>query len=82
MESMELIKVVLIFQAIATLIIGLVFFSQAMVWSSEKMTSAIHNSTNISDIATGYNDLSKRFELGAYIVLVIAMIELVILYRI
>jgi len=78
---MELIKVVLIFQAVVTLIIGLVFFSQAIIWSSDRLTNTEISADSISGLSQSYEDLAKRFEMGAYIVLIVAAIELIILSR-
>jgi hypothetical protein len=81
---MNLVKAVLIFQAIATIIIGLVFFSQAIAISSEKVSQTNINSIDnpIEGFSLSYHDFAKRFEAGAYIILVVAFIELLILYRI
>ena len=76
-------KLVLIFQAIITLILGIVFFSQVISIDGHKISQPeilentsgkITNSINIDDIKT-------RYSTASYILLFISLIELLIITR-
>ncbi|MAG40053.1 hypothetical protein CMI41_03735 [Candidatus Pacearchaeota archaeon] len=79
-------KIVLIFQAVITLLIGLVFFLQITGLDehgikeikfeiNEEISSAVNQSQE------NYVNISQRFEIAGYILLVIAIIEILIVSR-
>jgi hypothetical protein len=66
-------KIVLIFQAAITLVIGIFFFIGFMTTPQINVDS--------DGVKTNAGDFSERFEGGSYILAIISLIELVIISR-
>ena len=83
---MRLGKFVLVFQAVVTLIIGVVFFVQfftvgsALESNVDNLTSAIKSNIT-SPEAYELLDYQRRFQLGAYLLGGVGLLELVIISR-
>jgi len=77
-------KFVLLFQAIVTLIIGIVFLS-SMIHISKNVTSDMIWSAGtveqMEKTTTSFQDFSIRLEKGSYILLVLSAVELIIIMR-
>jgi hypothetical protein len=78
---MEWGKFVLFFQAVVTLIFGLIFFSQMITTHSP--TPAAINSSNDNPIPQlqSISDFGYRMKVAAYVLLFVALIEFVIISR-
>ena len=77
---MKWVKVVLIFQAIITLILGLVFFSQVMAFATDKISDEGIQDGETQNI-TGITEIKQRFSAAAYILLFVSSLELIIVIR-
>jgi hypothetical protein len=75
-------KIVLIFQAVVTLILGFVFASQ-MVNVPHVQSPAIENlsGAGIDTTFSGLQDVAYKFKTTAWILLTISIIEIVIISR-
>jgi hypothetical protein len=74
-------KFMLVFQAILTLVIGIIFLAQSLSVASQHVSETFATYGNPDNASLAYFDLSSRFKLGGYIVLVVSLIELIILQR-
>ncbi len=78
-------KIVLLFQAIVTLMIGLVFFSQLVVINQDEIDNIkveIASGENFTDnLSPTMIDIKQRFTVAAYILLVISVIEFILIFR-
>jgi len=77
-------KVVLIFQAVITLVIGMVFLSQLNLLDESEIQKIIVESVNpnpFSEESTTIIDLKQRYKSAAYILGVLSLIELIIISR-
>ena len=78
-------KIVLLFQAIVTLIIGIAFFSQLTVIGGSDISqlkidfSSGNNST--MNTSQAINDIRTRFTIASYVLLVIGLIEVILIMR-
>jgi len=75
-------KVVLIFQAIITLILGIVFLSQVMTIDAHE-TAQAENTTNPlqNSLLIELSEIRMRYSAAAYILLFVSLIELLIITR-
>lgn len=76
-------KILLVFQAIITLILGIVFLSQVFSLSASHISKlqigvVPHNSKNN---AIQFFDIKQRYYNASYILLVVSLMELIILSR-
>jgi len=77
-------KIVLLFQAVITLILGIVFFSQVLALDMAKVSEL---RTQVQDInlsdesAPEYIDLKARYTGAAYILLFVSLMELIIITK-
>lgn len=77
-------KIVLFVQAVATLIIGIVFLSQVLVINTsgalDQMTSPVEElpTSNTQEILL---DLKQRYATATYILVVVGIIEILIISR-
>jgi hypothetical protein len=79
-------KVVLIFQAVVTLILGLVFLSQILIAdmsrvSDLKIEVMANKPFSPEDAKTEMIDLRQRYSLASYILLIVSLIELIIIAK-
>ena len=78
-------KIVLLFQAIITLMIGLVFFSQLIVINQDEIANIrveIASGENFTDnLSPTMIDIKQRFTIAAYVLLVVSIIELLLIFR-
>jgi len=81
---MKWTKIILIFQAVITLILGVLFLSQVLALDIAKVSELrIQVSEgNLSDGETlGYIDMKQRYASAAYVLLFISIMELVIITK-
>jgi len=77
-------KFILLFQAIITLILGIIFFSQILNINIQKITQSeiTIDTLNISSQQTiGLPELQKQYSTASYILLFVSLIELIIITR-
>jgi len=79
-------KTVLIFQAVVTLIIGMVFFFQILELDQQKISELkieVNDGFTIDgeEPETIFIDIKERYTKASYILLVVAVIELLIMSR-
>ena len=76
-------KIVLIFQAVITLILGIVFFAQVLTIDASKISDLKTSIANPSDNSTAPEpiDIKQRFASAAYILLFISLMELIIITK-
>lgn len=83
---MRLTKIVLLFQAIVTLIIGLVFFSQVIKIDQHKLEELrieiMKGDVLWQDQAQPVLiDLKKRYSVAAWVLMVVSLIEIILISR-
>jgi len=76
---MRIIKLILIIQAIITLVIGMVFFAQFISLKLNQTSVMISESMNRT--TNEFSKLKSKLELTGYLLIVIALIELIIIIR-
>jgi len=78
-------KIVLIFQAVVTLIIGVVFFLQFTAIDKAEITTITAEITSgnsfTNDIPPALAEIKQRYTMAAYTLLIVSIIELVIISR-
>lgn len=79
-------KVVLIFQAIVTLIIGMVFLSSFIKLdniSTDKIKASLNEGYSILDkeFSPSLRDLKQRYIIATYVLLIVFVIEILIIAR-
>ena len=79
---MGLGKVVLIFQAVITVILGIVFLTQISALNTQSDQTEL-NLSNPDDMPKifGLDDLKTKFVTAGYVLLIVAIIEFVIISR-
>lgn len=80
-------KIVLLFQAVVTLIIGMVFFSQFLAIDQAKMEELkVEMSKGYiiwdDDAPPTMVDLKQRYSIAAYVLLIISVFEILLISRI
>jgi hypothetical protein len=77
-------KTVLLFQAVITLLLGLLFFSQVLTLDAAKI-SELRVQVQDLDLSDGssseYIDLKQRYASAAYILLFVSLMELIIITK-
>lgn len=77
-------KIILLFQAIITLAIGIAFFSQLTVIGasdiSEIVSELINSSTEPGTSAT-LDNIKAKYTVASYILLIIGLIEVILIMR-
>lgn len=74
----------LLFQAIVTFIIGIVLISQVLNLDSMGVSELVHNIGTVENPGDFYDasyNIKSRFEIGSYILVVVALIEVIIITR-
>jgi hypothetical protein len=78
-------KIILLFQAVITLILGMVFFSQlTIIGTSDVAGIAEHLSGTHStqeDISSTLEDLRIRYTVASYALLIIGPVEVILIIR-
>lgn len=78
-------KIVLIFQAIVTLIIGIIFFSQFAINVKSDVSNLTVDIMNVTKFDNGLSpsfiNIKHRYTVAAYMLCVISAIELLIIFR-
>jgi len=78
-------KIVLIFQAVVTVLIGIAFFSQLTIIGisdiSDLREEMIGGRNFTEDIPDTITDIRNRYTVASYILLVVGLIELIIITR-
>jgi len=76
-------KIVLLFQAVVTLILGMVFLSQVLVIDTQKIIQdKITQDTPLQEqMDEDISNIKSRFSTAAYILLFVSLIELIIIIR-
>lgn len=77
-------KTVLLFQAVVTLILGIVFFAEVLAIDLAKI-SELNIEITPEDTSTGtppeYIDIKQRYAAASYILLFVSLMELVIITK-
>jgi len=78
-------KIILLFQAVVTLIIGMAFFSQlTIIGASEisELTESLMSGENLTESPSkSIDDIKKRFTVASYSLLIIGLVEVIIITR-
>jgi len=75
-------KIILIFQALVTLMFGIIFFAQVMVLDISKVSELRTSIENpLEETTPEYTDLKQRYASVAYILLFISLMELIIITK-
>jgi len=78
-------KIILLFQAIVTLIIGIAFFSQLTIIGAadvSELTEELMSGKNLSqDPSETLNDIRQRFTIASYLLLIIGLTEIILIIR-
>lgn len=77
-------KIVLLFQAIITLILGIVFFAQVLTIDAAQISELriqIQEGNLSEGIAPEYIDIKARYAAASYILLFVSLIELIIITK-
>ena len=76
-------KFVLLFQAVITLILGMIFFAQVLSLDVAKVSELRASIANPSDNSTAPEpiDIKQRFASAAYILLFVSLMELIIITK-
>lgn len=78
-------KILLLFQAIITLVIGVAFFSQLTVIGasdvSDVITELITSNPTEESVSNTLDNLRDRYTVAAYLLLVIGLIEVILIMR-
>jgi len=77
-------KIILLFQAVITLILGIVFFSQVLTLDAMKISELRTQVQDINlsdDSPPEYIDLKSRYAGASYILLFVSLMELIIITK-
>ena len=74
-------KLILVFQAVVTLVLGLVFLFASLSSAFSEMSDSISNIESNIDNAPNPEDTFQRFNTASYILVVVALIELILISR-
>jgi large-conductance mechanosensitive channel len=78
-------KILLLFQAAVTLVIGVAFFSQLTIIGasdiSDLITELVTSNPAESDVSATLNNLRARYTVASYMLLVVGLIEVIIIMR-
>jgi len=77
-------KIVLLFQAVITLIIGIAFFSQLTIIGASDVSEIVKEVTTekqTGEIPDAINDIKTRFTIASYVLFMIGLIEIIIIMR-
>jgi len=78
-------KIILLFQAIVTLILGMVFFSQLTIIGASDLSEITAKLSTTSptqeDVSTTLDNLRVRYTVASYALLVIGLVEVILIVR-
>lgn len=78
-------KILLLFQAVATLVIGVAFFSQLTLIGasdvSDVITELITSNHTEESVSITLDNLRDRYSVAAYVLLVVGLIEVILIMR-
>ncbi len=78
-------KIILLFQAIITLIVGIAFFSQLTTIGASDVSQLkedfISGKNLVEDPTQAIDNIRNRFTVASYILLVIGLVEVIIIMR-
>ena len=78
-------KLILLFQAVITLIIGIAFFSQLTVIGASDISEIVEELSTKENPSEGMPDAMKniktRFTIASYILFIIGLVEIIIIIR-
>ena len=74
-------KILLLFQAIVTLIIGIAFFSQLTIIGPSEISEIKDSLMSSEDPTETIDVIRQRFTVASYLLLVIGMVEIIIIIR-
>jgi hypothetical protein len=75
-------KIVLLFQAVITLILGIIFFAQVITIEASKISELQSPTINTSEEATAEPiTLKERYASAAYVLLFVSLMELIIITK-
>ena len=77
-------KIVLLFQAVITLVIGIAFFSQLTIIGASDVSKIIKEVTTekqTDGIPNSINNIKTRFTIASYTLFIIGLIEIIIIMR-
>lgn len=77
-------KVLLLFQAIITLVIGIAFFSQLTIIGASDISEIKNELTNTStepNTSITLDNIRARYTVASYLLLVISLIEVILIMR-
>ena len=75
-------KIVLIFQAVVTLVLGIIFFSQVLALDISKVSEFQVSAQNPSEAESAEPvDIKQRYASAAYILLFVSLMELIIITK-
>lgn len=78
-------KIILLFQAIITLIIGIAFFSQLTKIGGTEIPNLVDQITeeqpSVEEVSNRIEDLRTRYTVASYILLVVGLAEAILILR-
>lgn len=78
-------KLILLFQAVITLIIGIAFFSQLTVIGASDVSEIVEELTTKENSSEGVpdtiNNIKIRFTIASYILFIVGLVEIIIIIR-
>ena len=78
-------KLILLFQAVITLIIGIAFFSQLTVIGASDVSEIVEELTIEEEFSEGIpntiNNIKIRFTIASYILFIVGLVEIIIIIR-
>jgi hypothetical protein len=77
-------KFVLLFQAVATLIIGMVFFTQVVALDAARISELkvqVSEGNAAEGVSPEYIDIKQRYSAASYILLFVSLMELIIITK-
>ncbi len=78
-------KLILLFQAVITLIIGIAFFTQLTIIGASDVSEIVEELTTEEDFSEGVpdtiNNIKIRFTIASYILFIVGLVEIIIIIR-
>lgn len=78
-------KILLLFQAIITLAIGVAFFSQLTIIGASEMSELkadfMSGRNLVEDPSQAISDIRNRFTVASYVLLIIGLVEVILIIR-
>jgi len=78
-------KLILLFQAVITLIIGIAFFTQLTIIGASDVSDIVEELTTEENLSEGVpdtiNNIKIRFTIASYILFIVGLVEIIIIIR-